>query len=85
MNVDLGESSMTMNAVVLRDGDLELVEAPIPRPGPGEVLVKTLASGICGSDLHAARHGAELVAGVQAGPGSAFSRCSSILRPGSGR
>jgi threonine dehydrogenase-like Zn-dependent dehydrogenase len=25
---------------------------PAPEPGPGEVLVKTLACGICGSDLH---------------------------------
>jgi threonine dehydrogenase-like Zn-dependent dehydrogenase len=57
---------MTMSAVVLRRGNLELVEAPIPRPGRGEVLVKTLATGICGSDLHCASHGAELVASVRA-------------------
>ncbi|WP_245269367.1 zinc-binding dehydrogenase [Bradyrhizobium japonicum] len=27
-----------------------------PRPGAGQVLVKTLACGICGSDLHARQH-----------------------------
>ena len=57
---------MTMSAVVMRNGGLELLEAPIPRPGPGEVLVRTLAAGICGSDLHALRYGADLVAGVRA-------------------
>jgi len=32
---------------------LELVEAPTPEgPGPGEVLVKLAAVGLCGSDLH---------------------------------
>jgi threonine dehydrogenase-like Zn-dependent dehydrogenase len=57
---------MSMNVVAMVNGGLEMVEAPIPKPGPGEVLVKTLAVGICGSDLHALAHGAELVAGVQA-------------------
>jgi len=40
---------MTMTAVVMRRGGLELIEAPIPRPQHGEVLVRTLATGICGS------------------------------------
>ena len=30
-------------------------EAPVPEPGPGEVLVRVRACGICGSDLHAFR------------------------------
>ncbi|MER3406232.1 MAG: hypothetical protein C4289_14615, partial [Chloroflexota bacterium] len=25
---------------------------PVPRPGPGQVLIEMKASGICGSDLH---------------------------------
>lgn len=57
---------MTMSAVALRNGGLELIETPIPRPGPGEVLVKTLATGICGSDLHCVTHGAELLASARA-------------------
>ena len=30
----------------------ELVDLPTPHPGPGELLVKVGACGICGSDLH---------------------------------
>ena len=32
-------------------GRLERVEVPRPQPGPGRVLVRLLAGGICGSDL----------------------------------
>ncbi len=41
-----------MRAVPMRRGELRVDEVPDPVPGPGEVLVKTLACGICGSDLH---------------------------------
>lgn len=51
-----------MRAAVMRHRELVVDELPIPEPGPGEVLVKTLACGICGSDLHALRYGEELVA-----------------------
>lgn len=30
----------------------ELVDVPVPTPGPDEVLVKVLATSICGTDLH---------------------------------
>src|SRR5215216_6495935 len=30
----------------------EVVEAPSPNPGPGEVLVQVMASGVCASELH---------------------------------
>ncbi len=30
----------------------DLVEHPVPLPGPGEVLVRTRATSICGTDLH---------------------------------
>jgi threonine dehydrogenase-like Zn-dependent dehydrogenase len=45
-----------MRAAVMRDRRLEVADVPVPEPGPGEVLVRTLACGICGSDLHALRH-----------------------------
>lgn len=31
---------------------IEVREVPLPSPGPGEVLVRVRACGICGSDLH---------------------------------
>ena len=45
-----------MRAAIMRDGILRVDEIGAPAPGPGEVLVKTLACGICGSDLHALKH-----------------------------
>jgi len=34
---------------------LEIRELPVPEPGPGQVLVRMQASGICHTDIHAAR------------------------------
>jgi threonine dehydrogenase-like Zn-dependent dehydrogenase len=45
-----------MRAAVMRDRMLAVADVPAPDPGPGEVLVRTLACGICGSDLHALKH-----------------------------
>ena len=42
-----------MRAAVMRDSKMVVDTLPEPVPGRGEVLVKTLACGICGSDLHA--------------------------------
>ena len=39
-------------AVILGQGECDVVTFPDPDPGPGEVRVKMVASGICGSDLH---------------------------------
>ena len=50
-----------MRATVMRDKKLVVDEIAAPAPGPGEVLVKTLACGICGSDLHALKHADKLV------------------------
>ena len=33
---------------------LTIEDVPIPTPGPGEVLVHIVASGVCHTDLHAA-------------------------------
>jgi len=41
----------------MRAGQLVVDEVPDPTPGPGQVLVRTLACGICGSDLHTLAHG----------------------------
>lgn len=44
-----------MRAAVIRPGHISVTDLPDPVPGPGQVLVRTLACGICGSDLHAAQ------------------------------
>lgn len=43
-----------MRAAVLqgKGRPLEVVELPDPAPGPGELLVRVEACGVCGSDLH---------------------------------
>jgi L-iditol 2-dehydrogenase len=42
-----------MKALLLSEyGKLEMVEVPIPRPGPEDVLIRVEACGICGSDVH---------------------------------
>ncbi|PWH07183.1 zinc-binding alcohol dehydrogenase [Brachybacterium endophyticum] len=42
-----------MRALVLTDyHHLELVEIDRPEPGPGEILLRICATGICGSDFH---------------------------------
>ncbi len=50
-----------MRAAVMRNKTLVVDTVPDPVPGPGEVLVKTLACGICGSDLHALVHADRMV------------------------
>ena len=46
----------TMQAAIVREfgKPLSIERVPIPTPGPGEVLVKIMASGVCHTDLHAA-------------------------------
>lgn len=42
-----------MESVVIRKPkEIFVMEKEIPEPGPGEVLIQVMASGICGTDLH---------------------------------
>jgi threonine dehydrogenase-like Zn-dependent dehydrogenase len=50
-----------MRAAILRQGRMVVDDVPDPRPGPGQVLVETIACGICGSDLHTVDHAAPMV------------------------
>ncbi|HSL10784.1 MAG TPA: zinc-dependent alcohol dehydrogenase [Actinomycetota bacterium] len=46
-----------MRAAVVRSFDepLEIEERPIPEPGPGQIRVRIETSGVCHTDIHAAR------------------------------
>lgn len=54
-----------MRAAVMRHREIVVDTLPDPQPGPGEVLVKTLACGICGSDLHMLKHADQVVAAAK--------------------
>ena len=45
-----------MRAAIFRNGQIVAGTWAEPKHGAGQVLVKTLACGICGSDLHARKH-----------------------------
>ena len=36
-------------------GKINVIEQPAPVPGPGQVLVQTAVSALCGSELHGYR------------------------------
>lgn len=59
-----------MRAAIMRGKKLVVDNVPAPEPGPGEVLVKTLACGICGSDLHALKFAEKLVEGARRSGGA---------------
>jgi propanol-preferring alcohol dehydrogenase len=46
-----------MKAAVVRSfgKPLTIEEVPVPEPGPGQALIKIVASGVCHTDLHAAQ------------------------------
>ena len=53
----LNEMEKTMKCAVVPElgARLEIRDVPVPQPGPGQVLVKIEASGLCHTDIHAAR------------------------------
>lgn len=44
-------------AVLVGVGRIEIHERPVPKPGPGDVLVRVSSVGVCGSDAHYYREG----------------------------
>src|SRR5215475_13543216 len=50
-----------MRAAIFRNGRIVADTMAEPKPAAGQVLVKTLACGICGSDLHARQHAHRMV------------------------
>lgn len=61
-----------MRAAVMRHSQLVVDTVPDPEPAEGEILVKTLACGICGSDLHFLKHADKMVEAAREG-GAPFS------------
>lgn len=45
-----------MKSVVCQNATLRVVDRPELKPGKGQVLLKVLRCGICGSDLHLRHH-----------------------------
>jgi 2-desacetyl-2-hydroxyethyl bacteriochlorophyllide A dehydrogenase len=45
----------SMRRVVIHPGRIAVETAEVPVPGPAEALVRSLVTGVCGSDLHAAQ------------------------------
>jgi len=39
-------------AIILQPKQIALQELPLPEPAPGELLIRVMASGICGTDVH---------------------------------
>ncbi|MDP9166904.1 MAG: zinc-binding dehydrogenase [Actinomycetota bacterium] len=50
------EGLVGMRAVVLRNGELTVRETADPAPGHGELVLKTLSTAICASDVHFMDH-----------------------------
>ena len=47
------DKAKTMKALVFRGpNQIDIEEVPIPRPGPGEVVIRVTLTTICGTDLH---------------------------------
>lgn len=59
------------SVVIKRPNEISLVERDVPEPGPGELLIRVMASGICGTDLHIYR--GEYMGNYPVIPGHEFS------------
>lgn len=55
MNADLPNEQP--RSLLRRAGEVVVDTAPVPEPGPGQVLIEVAAVGVCGSDVHYFDHG----------------------------
>lgn len=58
-------------AKIEQPGQMKVIEMDCPEPGPDEVLIRVMASGICGTDIHIFR--GEYLGGYPVIPGHEFS------------
>lgn len=49
-----------MKAIICTEGELSVREVATPEPGTGQILIKVVRTGICGSDLHATTDASQL-------------------------
>lgn len=54
-----------MQAARLVDGNLSILDVPVPEPGFEEALIRITSSGVCHSDLHLARSDWGMGSGIQ--------------------
>lgn len=78
-----------MRQIEIYSGELKVVDAPIPTPGPGEVLIKVAAAGINRADLlqvagrYALRPGMSVIPGLEvAGVVEALGASTQRWKPG---
>ncbi|MGE0597935.1 MAG: zinc-binding dehydrogenase [Dehalococcoidia bacterium] len=69
-------------AIWVENNVIGIREVPVSPPGPGEVLVRIRACGICGSDLHAFHNNAPRQALPGIGPGHELAGEVAALGPG---
>ena len=68
-------------AIMINPGQIEIHEAPVPTPGPGEVLLRIQRIGVCGSDIHV-YHGKHPLTGYPVVQGHEFSAILEAVGPG---
>ena len=59
------------SVVIERPNEISVLERDVPEPGPGQLMVQVMASGICGTDLHIYR--GEYMGNYPVIPGHEFS------------
>ena len=52
---DIDKRQTYLGSRVWHNPSLAIEEVPVPKPGPGQVLIEVKACGICGSDVHMAQ------------------------------
>ena len=68
-------------ATMTAPGQIEIRQAPVPSPGPGQVLLKIQRIGVCGSDIHV-YHGKHPYTSYPVVQGHEFSALVAAIGPG---
>lgn len=67
------------SVVIQRPNEISLLERDVPEPGPRELMIQVIASGICGTDLHIYR--GEYMGKYPVVPGHEFSGVVAAVGP----